>query len=187
MADFREILSRVSIQDILERHGIQYRGRRCRCPFHSGSNTSAFSFTDWGFNCFSCGARGGKLDLIEQLSNVYRDTARRILCEEIAGVPYPSSKKYERYKKDSFDFQFNPHGPPIDFKAERLRERLSGFGALKSYYTRRLQRLRRLLKDDSTSLIDFYTQTQFCDHILEDIDLGISIAVYELHQREGSR
>ena len=125
--------------------------------------------------------------MVEKLSNVDRDTARRILCENIAGVSYPNSTKYEWNKKDSFDFHFNPHGPPIDFKAERLRERLGGFGTLKSFYTRRLQSLRQLLKDNSISLVDFYTQTQFCDYTLEDIDLEISIAAYELHQREDCR
>lgn len=187
MTDFRDILSSVTITDILDHKGIHYRGRRCRCPIHDGNNPTAFSFTNDVFNCFVCGASGGKLDLIEKLSNVDRNAARRILCENIAGVSYPDSTKCKGPKKDFFDFQFNPHGSPIDFKAEMRREQLDGFGALKSYHTRRLQGLRKSLEANSIKLIDFYSHTQFCDYVLENLDLKISIAVYELRQRENRR
>ena len=80
MTEFRDILGRVTIQDILDSQGIQYRGRRCRCPIHCGNNPTAFSFTDEVFNCFVCGSGGGKLDLIMALYKASRFESMQILA-----------------------------------------------------------------------------------------------------------
>ena len=43
-----------------------HRGR-ARCPVHRGDNPSAFSFTEWGWNCWVCGAHGGPYELLVAL------------------------------------------------------------------------------------------------------------------------
>ena len=184
MTDFHDILSSVSIPEILDHKGIHYRGRRCRCPIHGGNNSTAFSFTDDVFNCFVCGVGGGKLDLIEKLSNVDRNTARRILCENIAGVSYPDSTHCRVNNKGYFDFHFNPKGIPTDLEAERLKELLGSFDELQDYYTRQLRKLRERLHKGSIKLVEYYTNTQFCDHVLIEIDERYAIALHKLHERK---
>lgn len=64
MSDSRVVLDSVTVGDILSYFGFEYHNTRRRCPIHDGSNPTAFSFNESGFHCFSCGAKGGKIDLV---------------------------------------------------------------------------------------------------------------------------
>ena len=87
MFDFNEILSIITIRDILHNYGLKPDSNRMPCPIHNGNNKTSFSFNDSTFICFSCGAKGGMLELVEFLSKTTRQDAIRTLCG-LAGVDY---------------------------------------------------------------------------------------------------
>jgi len=87
MIDFNLILSRVTIRDVLADAGHYPTRKRIACPIHDGNNRTAFSFTDSTFVCFSCGAKGGLLDLVEYLYHYSRQEALHHLCR-MAGIPF---------------------------------------------------------------------------------------------------
>ena len=75
MMNFDEIKARVTIRDILKSAGIEAERNRIACPIHGGSNLTSFSFTDSTFICFSCGAEGGLIALVEYLQRCSRQEA----------------------------------------------------------------------------------------------------------------
>jgi DNA primase len=71
------IKATVSMGQILTAYGFDEHTRhhRMECPLHSGDNKQSFSFTDFGFQCFSCGAHGGQVSFVEQLTGMSFDEA----------------------------------------------------------------------------------------------------------------
>jgi hypothetical protein len=64
---FREIAELVPMTRLLEALGfaVNARVKRCACILHSGTNPTAFSWTDSGFwRCHSCGAGGDRIALV---------------------------------------------------------------------------------------------------------------------------
>lgn len=91
MYSFDDIKMRVVVADILLDHGIEPRGNRIPCPLHNGNNPTSFSFNRSGFCCFSCGASGGLLDLVQHFRHCNRITA---LCylEDLSGISLGAGK-----------------------------------------------------------------------------------------------
>ena len=73
---------------LLEILGFRLNGgtRRCACRLHGGSNRSAFSWRDDGlWHCFSCGAGGDKIALVQAVRECSFREALRFLAS-VAGV-----------------------------------------------------------------------------------------------------
>src|SRR5262245_49832287 len=71
-----------SFESILTRAGYDPgRHGRTRCPIHGGNNRTAFSFDEENgfFRCFSCGAKGDKVQLVRDLLRVNFGEALRWL------------------------------------------------------------------------------------------------------------
>ena len=80
MALFDEILARVTIPDILMDCGVDPGPKnRISCPIHGGNNPQSFSYNDHTFICFSCGASGGLIDLVEHLRHCNKEGALKYL------------------------------------------------------------------------------------------------------------
>jgi DNA primase len=61
-----QIKERVTVPAALRLYGYAEGGRRIPCPIHNGKDRN-FSFTDKVFRCWSCGASGDVIRLIEAL------------------------------------------------------------------------------------------------------------------------
>ena len=61
------IKAELTMADILTAYGFDgnARYRRIPCPIHNGTDKN-FSFTDFGWQCFTCGAHGGLVNFVEQ-------------------------------------------------------------------------------------------------------------------------
>ncbi|GEM_PF-4168539 len=113
MVDFEHITARVTIRDILNDAGLQPTGNRMTCPIHGGKNKTSFSFTDTGFTCFSCGATGGLLALVEYLHRCTKADAMRHLCR-LTGMPYEEPGKGGRSARPTAPRMPTRHDPLLD-------------------------------------------------------------------------
>jgi len=95
---FHDILQRVTIKDILIDYGFSPKRNRIACPIHGGDNPSSFRFTDHNFICFSCGARGGLIDLAMSIAGSDKSSTVRYLCE-LADIPYESPNSANHTQK----------------------------------------------------------------------------------------
>ena len=62
-----EIKERVTIPDALNHYGYKAgRGNRIPCPIHNGKDPN-FAFTEHVYHCWTCGAKGDVIRLVEEL------------------------------------------------------------------------------------------------------------------------
>jgi len=61
----------VTMDDILPvfAPSIPRKGRRCPCPIHNGKDYN-FSYTDYGYKCFSCGASGDVIAFVKEMQGL---------------------------------------------------------------------------------------------------------------------
>lgn len=168
-------LSRVTIEDILNDAGAPIgRRNRTACPLHRGNNKTAFSFTEYGFFCHSCGAKGGILDLIQALHGMSRQDSVRHLFH-LAGLPYEERKAPERT-----DFPVHQFEPRVSQRAKASPEYTTARRHLESLETKRrsledkLRSVRRAAKESKLPLADFYFQEQMLNYELEELDTEIA-------------
>lgn len=101
------IKARLTMRELLGMYGLARNSRHNRipCPIHDGKDRN-FSFTDFGFKCFVCGAEGGLVHFVE----LYRGLSFEAALEEINGrfrlwEDYPELESVEssrnQHKKDS--------------------------------------------------------------------------------------
>lgn len=74
------IKATLTMQEILGMYGLAEKARQHRipCPIHDGKDRN-FSFTNFGFKCFVCGAEGGLVHFVER----YRGLSFEGALEEI--------------------------------------------------------------------------------------------------------
>lgn len=101
------IKASLTMREILGMYGLDGNSRHNRipCPIHDGKDRN-FSFTEFGFKCFVCGAEGGLVHFVE----LYRGLSFEAALEEINGhfrlwEDYPELESAEssrnQHKKDS--------------------------------------------------------------------------------------
>lgn len=101
------IKARLTMRELLGMYGLARNSRHNRipCPIHDGKDRN-FSFTDFGFKCFVCGAEGGLVHFVE----LYRGLSFEAALEEInwhfrLWEDYPELESAEssrnQHKKDS--------------------------------------------------------------------------------------
>ena len=76
-----EALEIVSMRDLMTQLGFREVSKgRTSCLICGSTSRTCFSFRDYGFHCFRCDAKGGKLYLIEQTLHLDRRDAIRWLA-----------------------------------------------------------------------------------------------------------
>ena len=110
-----EILSILSMKDILNKYGIQIIKYMCHCPFHK-DNSPSMRIYDKSFYCFSCNRTGDLIEFVKQYFNLnFQEAMEKInfdfnLCLKIKGRLSKKQllelqnkekikKKQEEYKK----------------------------------------------------------------------------------------
>jgi len=73
----------ISISDVLDHFGVKRSKDRCACPIHKGSNQYSFWFSDDGYFCHSCGAKGNSISLIAAILGVGFPEAIRYAKEHL--------------------------------------------------------------------------------------------------------
>jgi hypothetical protein len=180
--DFNEIRSRVTVRDILADFGHLPTRNRMACPIHNGKNPTSFSFTDGGFCCFSCGASGGLLDLIEALTGCDRQGAMEYLAQK-AGI---SLQRYSVGEKSDIPKSTRKKRVVIlDSEIIGLQVDLKGLEVLRDHYTWRIRDARKRLYERSLDLSGYYSETQYCDYVLEGLDAEVSMINHEINMKRG--
>ena len=91
-ADERQIAASVPMNRLLESLGfvVNERTKRSPCLLHSGSNPTAFSWTESGlFRCHSCGRGGDRIALVREVKQCsFREAVAYLAA--LAGVEYRS-------------------------------------------------------------------------------------------------
>jgi hypothetical protein len=89
-AGVREVAALAPMARLLEALGLEVneRSRRCACLLHAGSNRTAFSWREDGlWHCFSCGAGGDRVALVQAVRRCGFVEAVKFLAA-LAGVEY---------------------------------------------------------------------------------------------------
>jgi len=98
LVDAREVAALVPMARLLESLGfaVNERTRRAACLLHSGSNPSAFSWTDSGlWRCHSCGRGGDRIALVRTARQCsFRDAVQFLAA--LAGVEFQSRRVSRR-------------------------------------------------------------------------------------------
>ena len=189
---FEVISSRVSIRDLLISAGLKpTQGSRMACPIHGGSNPTSFSFTDKVFVCFSCGANGGLVDLVEHLWGCDRRGALKKL-RELAGLAVEGKEGNGR-QLTNYGRRSGRQTVPVKLTPEQKEVRDLGsavelLDTARRVLEERLKRSRKSMKFGHLTLEEFYRIEQSCLYRLEDLDAEFSAASYELRRlRRGYR
>lgn len=180
MSDFDDILQRVTVQAILENAGFKIRGSRTACPIHGGSNRSAFSFSDHGFCCFSCGASGGLISLVQQLYDYSKAEAMEYLCG-LAGVPYEPTG-IERNPTPLIQSEDRLTISEIEYL--QLENQYEYIDDLRFGYGTMIRIIRKKAKSGAMSLPEFYRLEQRYLADLEEMDTQIINLNYQITQKK---
>jgi CHC2 zinc finger len=180
MIRFDEIKSRVTIRDILTDCGFQPRGHRMPCPIHGGKNPTSFSYTDDSFYCFSCGAKGGLLDLTETLLGKNRQDALRFLAEK-ASMQWRDTPG----KMESNDSRIFP-SKTVDADLLELEVTMKGLEVLREHYTWQLRHARKCLREGRIDLSTYYITIQCHEYFLEELDSEVIKTKYEISMKKKS-
>ena len=70
--DFLAVKESLDIIDVAQHYGVHIvKGNKAHCPFHN-DRTPSLSFYEGNrkYHCFSCGAHGDVIDLVQRLLNI---------------------------------------------------------------------------------------------------------------------
>ena len=78
-----QLLRDLSVERVAERLGLNVMKHRCNCPFHHPDKNPSLSFSTKRntFCCFSCGAKGGTIDLVMNYLHLDFKSACRWLAD----------------------------------------------------------------------------------------------------------
>lgn len=168
MLALEELKSRIKIEDILAEQGIFLKRGRCRCPLHDGDNPSSFSVSRDGsyFQCFACGAKGSVVDLVMMLYSLNIKEAIWWLSEK-AGLNI-KERVYQR--RPSRKHRRRLTGAELKLKVVEIQRDIC---------TRKLQYIRKRMKEAKLPKWEFEYETQKIDLMLEGME-GVCPGLDEL-------
>jgi hypothetical protein len=175
--NFDELRQRITIREILEDHGISVTGKRIACPIHDGENKTSFSFTDSAFYCFSCGRKGGLVDLVMCLRDCDWNEALEYL-ENRTGLKLASNEPLGNRP------QMKRKPLKRSAKLDTLRIDLDIINTLRDAYTRLIQLWRSTVLRGKASLGRYYAKIQIYEHELESLDERAITLIYQIHRLE---
>lgn len=175
MLAVKDVKARVRISEILDSQGIQHNRNRCACPIHDGSNPTSFSFNEEQFHCFSCGASGDVISLVQAL---YSTDFRGAL--EIISGRSGTGHRAEYCKL---------HNKAISREEpQELRLIKAKLRALQVYEERLLSQMVRLRQqnlDPDTATAESYTCELVIEEELQALDIRITKLQRELKRVRG--
>lgn len=180
MIDFQEITQRVTIRDILINTGLKPVQNRMCCPVHNGKNKSSFSFNDSTFICFSCGANGGLVDLVEYLHQYTRADALRHLCG-LAGLPFEDNANSNKKNRTPI-IRTTPNPLLANDEYCEIKNQLEWLDLYKSALETGLRIIRKNAKTGKIPLVDFYTKEQIYIEELNELDPILILITYKLRK-----
>lgn len=172
--NFDELRQRITIREILEDYGITVSGKRIACPIHDGNNKTSFSFTNSAFNCFSCGRRGGLVDLVMCLRDCDWNEAL-VYLENRTGL------KLTRVETESGKPQPVSYIPRKLAKWRPLEVQLGNINWSREAGTEYIQNLEKLVKIKKISLADYYAKRQYWEYELNHLDSQAMAVIHEIN------
>lgn len=69
--DVMSIVKQVKITDLAKKYGLQLKGNKCKCPFHTDKDPSlTFNDSKGVFHCFGCQESGNILTFIKKMEEI---------------------------------------------------------------------------------------------------------------------
>lgn len=94
-----EILNYVSMQDVLDKYGIETRNYMFSCPFHGIDKKPSAKAYKNSFYCFSCNQTGDIIEFVEKLFNLsFKEAMQKINIDFNLGLEN-NNVDYERLKQ----------------------------------------------------------------------------------------
>ena len=91
-----EILNIISMQDILDKYGIENNGKMFRCPFHGEDKHPSAKIYKNSYCCFCCASAGDTIRFVERLFNLsFKDAMQKINYDFALGL----NNNYVDYKR----------------------------------------------------------------------------------------
>jgi len=178
MADFNEIIQRVSIRDVLHNAGLRPERNRIACPIHGGTNPTSFSYSDAAFICHSCGAKGGLLVLTEYLHRCSKQEALKRLYD-LAGLPFDTRRLANNAPQRSL---IPRKRVQLILSLSETASRLDWLKLLQDGMETALRMIRRNIKEGKLPLQVFYAKEQQYLFELEQLDTAIISMNYEVNR-----
>lgn len=95
-----EILEAISMQDILEKYGIETRNTMFKCPFHGeDKHPSAKAYIN-SYHCFCCNNTGDTIRFVENLFNLsFKEAMQKINIDFGLGLNPDTPVDYDKLNK----------------------------------------------------------------------------------------
>ena len=170
------LASNLTIADVLEEFGVHHERNRCARPIHGGNNRTSFSFNDSGFNCFSCGASGGIITLVQNLGKTdYRGAMEFIRSRFGVAV---SSSAVSKCGATRHAARKQRKREPLALSL--LKDRFNTLELLNNVLSHQLAMLEKRLEDGVMVLDAYYVQLQKLDQSLCEIDAELTRLRYSI-------
>lgn len=169
-----EILGRVSMQDILDKYGIETKHSMFKCPFHGEDrHPSAKSYAN-SYHCFCCGSTGDTIRFVENLFNLsFKEAMQKINIDFNLGLDPHTPIDYEKLnqikqaqfeKKKIKEKQINRYCELCDIK--HTYEKILNYFKNKSITIKNWESLTMLISDFETKLFNIDNEIQILDEKL---------------------
>lgn len=94
-----EILETLSMQDVIDKYGIENNGKMFSCPFHGIDKHPSAKIYKNSYCCFTCRSAGDTIRFVENLFNLsFRDAMQKINIDFNMGLD-SNYVDYERLRK----------------------------------------------------------------------------------------
>lgn len=95
-----EILETISMQDILEKYGIEYRNTKLRCPFHGEDRRPSAKAYEKNFHCFACQRHFDVIGFVEEYFNLsFKEAMQKINLDFNMGLDPHTPVDYKKLNK----------------------------------------------------------------------------------------
>lgn len=96
-----EILNNVTMQDIVNKYGIEHNRRKIRCPFHGIDKHPSAQLYDNFFHCFTCGKHLDVIGFVEEYFNLsFKEAMQKINIDFNLGLDFRYPIDYIKLVKE---------------------------------------------------------------------------------------
>lgn len=145
----QEIKEIVSVEQILTSfYGLEVK-KRMDCPIHGGDK--CFSFKEGFYICYSCGAKGDIFSLVQEISKVSFQDAKKRICEHF-NIPSSFNCSYSEAEKQAYKAR-------LERRQKEQNERLI-LQKLRRYQQYRIcQTLREIRTEEGDSFLEKHLES----------------------------
>jgi len=155
--------SPLTVADVLDHFRIAHSKNRCACPIHKGSNPTSFWFSEFGYYCHSCGARGNPINLISEILRI----------SHVKAIEYARTQigfEIDSCRASNHSISPKTAKSPEELLVARQKDQLHYKNNLNQLISETLAVLRHLTEIGHSCLNDFHMYEAMLVEIAEELD-----------------